>query len=155
MGVRVAAVTFYSMQDTKTPVKAAVAALVANALLSLALMGPLRHGGLALANAMASMLNFSVLMYLLRKRLGRVEGRRILASFSKVAAASAAMAVIAWLALRGEMWSRTGESLFKASWLCGGIALSVLVYALLCRILRCEELDFLVNRFIKRRSVED
>lgn len=155
VGVRVVAATFYSMQDTRTPVKAAVAALTANVVLSLALMGPLRHGGLALANALASMLNFTVLMYFLKKRLGKVEGARILASFGKVAAASAAMGLLAWLALKGEMWSRPGESLLKAAWLFGGIALSTLAYGIFCRILGCEELDFMVERFIKRRRSEN
>ncbi|MEJ2324454.1 MAG: murein biosynthesis integral membrane protein MurJ [Nitrospirota bacterium] len=152
VGVRVVAVTFYSMQDTKTPVKAAVTALGANVLLSLALMGPLGHSGLALANALASMLNFTVLMVLLRKRLGRVEGRRILASFAKVALASAVMGVAAWLALRGDLWSRPGESLVKAAWVFGGIFASAALYAILGRLLRCEELDFIISRFIKRRE---
>ncbi|MGD2080071.1 MAG: murein biosynthesis integral membrane protein MurJ [Nitrospirota bacterium] len=154
VGVRVVAVTFYSMQDTKTPVKAAVAALGANVLLSLALMGPLGHSGLALANALASMLNFTVLMVLLRKRLGRVEGRRILSSFAKVALASAVMGAAAWLALRGDLWERSGESLVKALWVFGGIFASAGLYALMCRLLGCEELDFIISRFIKRRESE-
>ncbi len=152
VGVRVVAVTFYSMQDTITPVKAAVAALVANVLLSLALMGPLGHSGLALANALASMLNFTILMVFLRKKLSRVEGRRILASFAKVVLASAVMGVLAWLALRGDLWSNSGESLIKAAWVFGGISVSAGLYALLCRLLGCEELDFIISLFIKRRE---
>jgi putative peptidoglycan lipid II flippase len=152
VGVRVVAATFYSMQDTKTPVKAAVVALTANVLLSLALMGPLRHGGLALANALSSMLNFTILMYFLRKKLGRVEGRRILASFVKAIFASAVMGALAWMALRGEMWRLPGDFLIKAAWLFGTIALSVLVYVILCRILKCEELEFIIRRFLKKEN---
>jgi putative peptidoglycan lipid II flippase len=152
VGVKVLTSTFYSMQDTKTPVKAAVVALTANLLLSLALMGPLKHSGLALANALSAMLDFTVLIVLLRKRLGRVEGRRILASFIKISLASAVMGAFAWWVLRGEMWSRSGESLIKACWLFGAIALSVFLYAGLCRILRCEELDFIIKRFIKKEK---
>jgi putative peptidoglycan lipid II flippase len=117
-------------------------------------MGPLGHSGLALANALASMLNFTVLMALLRKRLGRVEGRRILSSFAKVALASAVMGVAAWLALRGDLWERSGESLVKALWVFGGISASAGLYALMCRLLGCEELDFIISRFIKRRESE-
>jgi putative peptidoglycan lipid II flippase len=152
VGVRVVAATFYSMQDTRTPVKAAVVALTANVLLSLALMGPLRHSGLALANALSSMLNFTILIYFLRRNLGRVEGRRILNSFIKAAAASAVMGALAWMALKGEMWRLPGDFLIKAAWLFGTIALSTLVYVILCRILRCEELDFIIRRFLKKEN---
>jgi len=152
VGVRVAAATFYSMQDTRTPVKAAVAALAANVLLSLALMGPLKHSGLALANSLSSALNFTVLMVLLRRKLGRVEGRRIAASFMKVAFASAVMGLAARLLLSGGIWSRSGESLAKAGLLAVGIAASVAIYAVVCRLLRCEELAFIIERIRERRK---
>jgi putative peptidoglycan lipid II flippase len=150
VGVRVVAATFYSMQDTRTPVKAAVVALTANVLLSLALMGPLKHGGLALANALSSILNFTILIYFLRRNLGRVEGRRILSSFIKAAAASAVMGVLVWMALKGEMWRLPGDFAIKAVWIFGAVVISTLVYVILCRILRCEELDFIIRRFLKK-----
>lgn len=155
VGVRVVVSTFYSMQDTRTPVKAAVAALTANVLLSLVLMGPLKHNGLALANALSSMLNFTLLMYFLRRKLGRVEGRRIAMSFLKTALASLVMGALVWLALRGEMWTFSGQSLLKTAWLTGGIAISVVVYALLCRMLRCEELKFITETFFQRKRNEN
>jgi putative peptidoglycan lipid II flippase len=74
VGVRVTTASFYSMQDTKTPVKIAVVALVANILFSLLLMKPLKHSGLALANSFASMVNFSLLLIFLRKKLKRADG---------------------------------------------------------------------------------
>lgn len=152
VGIRVVAATFYSMKDTKTPVKAAVAALVANLILSLTLMGPLRHSGLALANALSAMLNFSLLIYFLRKRLGRVEGRRITNSFIKAVAASVVMGVLAWMVLRGEIWKLPGDFAIKAAWIFGTIALSALVYVILCRILKCEELEFIISRFLKKET---
>ena len=50
-GVRIVSQAFYSLQDTRTPVKIAVLAMAANILLSVILMGPLAHGGLALATS--------------------------------------------------------------------------------------------------------
>ena len=145
VGVRVLTPTFYSMQDTRAPVKSAVVALVANVLLSLALMGPLKHSGLALANSLSSMLNFVLLFYLLRKRLGHLEGRRILSTFARVAAASALMGLAAWWAVRGEVWAGPGHTSLKAGWLFAVIAAAVCLYALLCRALKCEELDFVMD----------
>lgn len=149
VGVRVVTATFYSMQDTRTPVKVAVAALTANVLLSLVLMGPMRHSGLALANALSSMLNFTLLFYFLRKKLGRVEGTRILRSFIKVLIASSAMGLIGWWGATApgvkELWTQSGEGLLKAGYLSGTILACVAAYLLISRILKAEELSFVVN----------
>ncbi len=72
-GVRIVAQAFYSLQDTRTPVKIAVLAVAVNILLSVILMGPLAHGGLALATSLAAMLNLGLLTVRLRKKIGRAE----------------------------------------------------------------------------------
>jgi putative peptidoglycan lipid II flippase len=68
-GSRILVAAFYAFQDTKTPVKAAIVALVANLILSLLLMGPLRHGGLALALSLASSLQLCLLIFFLKRRI--------------------------------------------------------------------------------------
>ncbi len=68
--IRIIVAAHYSLQDTKSPMKAAIVALIVNALLSLALMFPLRHAGLALATSIASTVNVAMLWFILRKRLG-------------------------------------------------------------------------------------
>lgn len=157
VGVRVLAVTSYSMQDTRTPVKSAVVALLTNVVLSLALMWPMKHGGLALANAISSMVNFALLFHLMRRRLGRLEGRRIARSFIKVSAASAVMGVAGWLMLSGGPWSMPGMLLKKAVMLFGSIFVSMLIYALMAFLLKSEEFSFMLNliRDRTRRKVRD
>ena len=71
---KIAASAFYSLKDTKTPVIAAVASVVVNFLLCLLLMKPLRHGGLALATSLASFMNLLILIAVLRRRMGGVDG---------------------------------------------------------------------------------
>ncbi|PID40577.1 MAG: murein biosynthesis integral membrane protein MurJ [Proteobacteria bacterium] len=90
--VRIVVSTFYALQDTRTPVISATAAIAVNILLGMALMGPLLHNGLALATALSSMVNLVLLVYMLRKRLGAIRWHTILASCLKTTAASAAMA---------------------------------------------------------------
>jgi putative peptidoglycan lipid II flippase len=65
--IKVLASGFYSRQDTRTPVKIAVIAMVANIVLNLALILPLAHAGLALATSLAALLNASLLYLGLRK----------------------------------------------------------------------------------------
>jgi putative peptidoglycan lipid II flippase len=103
VGVRVVAASFYSMQDTKTPVKIAVIAMTVNVILSLLLMKPLKHSGLALANAIASSVNFTFLFIMLRKKLGRIEGKKIVMSFIKISLASAVTGLMSWFVIRGDM----------------------------------------------------
>jgi putative peptidoglycan lipid II flippase len=150
VGVRVVAATFYSMQDTKTPVKVAVVALTANVLLSLALLMPLKHSGLALANALSSTVNFLLLFYFLRKRLGRVDARKILGSLARVSLASLTMGIVGWAVLHGGMWTKPGNALIKAGYLAATIALCVVIYLVACRLLKTEESGFVLNLIRER-----
>jgi len=67
MFIKVLAPGYYSRQDTKTPVKIAVIAMVTNMVLNIALVFPLQHAGLALATSMAAALNAFLLYKGLRK----------------------------------------------------------------------------------------
>ncbi len=68
--IRIIVAAHYSLQDTKSPLKAAIVALIVNALLSLALLFPLQHAGLALATSIASTVNVAMLWIILRIRVG-------------------------------------------------------------------------------------
>lgn len=92
-GIKVLVSTFYSLHDTRTPVKTAFAALAINLALNIVLMYPLKAGGLALATSISAIVNFLVLYQLLRKRLGGLDTKAISNSLIKVGAASAIMAV--------------------------------------------------------------
>ncbi|NOX20419.1 MAG: murein biosynthesis integral membrane protein MurJ [Nitrospirae bacterium] len=147
VGVRVVVSAFYSMQDTRTPVIVAAMAMLLNILLSLVLMGPLNHGGLALANSIASWANFSVLFFVLRRRLVSVDGKRIIRGFLKILAASAVMALIAWALLRGHIWQESGYLAKKSLYLGATILLSGVVYAGCCKIFGVEELSEVLRLF--------
>jgi putative peptidoglycan lipid II flippase len=92
-GLRVFVSAFYSLQDTKTPVKVAVVAMIANIVFSLALMGPLKHGGLALALSLASTLQLFMLIFLLRRRLGGIEGEAVIHSMVRSFISSIIMSI--------------------------------------------------------------
>ena len=92
-GLRVFVSAFYSLQDTKTPVKVAVVAMIANIAFSLALMGPLKHGGLALALSLASTLQLFMLIFLLQKRLGGIEGSVVIRSMVRSFISSLVMSI--------------------------------------------------------------
>ncbi len=59
-----------SRQDTRTPVRAGVVALISNIILILLLFKPLAHAGLALATALSSYINAGILYVHLRRHGG-------------------------------------------------------------------------------------
>ncbi|MFA5353269.1 MAG: lipid II flippase MurJ, partial [Thermodesulfovibrionales bacterium] len=141
---------FYSLQDTRTPEKVAAVAMVTNIGLSLLLMNILKHNGLALANAMASAVNFLLLFYLLRKRMGGIGTGRIVVSFARIFIASAAMGTVGWFLAGFMEWREAGNALLKALYLGGVIVLCGGVYMLVSYLLRSEEMVYLADRIRER-----
>lgn len=66
--IKVLAPGFYARQDTKTPVRVGVTALVANIVFSFLLVYPLAHTGLALAVSLSAVINAALLFRLLRQQ---------------------------------------------------------------------------------------
>jgi putative peptidoglycan lipid II flippase len=130
---------FYALHDTKTPVVVGTLAMALNVGLSLwfarlfAASGWLPHGGLALANSLATALEMAALLILMRSRLGGLEGPHVLrGAFQSLLAAGVMSALLAgWLVLAGG----------QAVWLValGGIALGGAVYIGLLAALRVPE----------------
>jgi putative peptidoglycan lipid II flippase len=151
VGARIVASTFYSMQDTKTPVKIAALSVIANIVFSFILMGPMKHGGLALANAIASAVNFIILFLVLRKKIGRVDGSKIIRSFVKTAIASSVMGFIGFTAIEFYMWGEGAGIVEKAAILGGVIAFCAGIYILIMYLMKSEELGFLI-RMVKKEK---
>ncbi|HLA50810.1 MAG TPA: lipid II flippase MurJ, partial [Thermodesulfobacteriota bacterium] len=142
-GTRITAQVFYSLQDTKTPVKAAAIAVAVNIIFSILLMGPLQHGGLALATSLAAIANLAFLIWALRKKLGRLNLTEIIYSMKKVVPANVLMGIIAWIITRGDIWSSNGHLATKIGLLSGSILASSISYIAILYILKSKELIFL------------
>jgi putative peptidoglycan lipid II flippase len=135
--VEIVSRAFYALHDTRTPVFAGAGAMALNVVLSLGLsawfvrLGWMPHGGLALANTIATTLEMFVLIGLMRRRLGGLEGRRILTGLLQAGLGSLAMAgaLVWWLAATaGTLWLQAA-----------GVVAGGTVYALILWILGVEE----------------
>lgn len=87
---------FYAIQDTKTPVLAGIFTIIINIVLNFILIKPLAHGGLALAYSIAGLANMILLLYFLKKKIGKIDGRRMTISFIKTLIASLFMGIIVY-----------------------------------------------------------
>ena len=90
--VKLASPTFYALRESRTPVLVSVMSIGLNVVLNITLVRVLGYRGLALGTALSALVNAVVLLFLLRRRLGGLDEKRIAAALLKVLAASAVMA---------------------------------------------------------------
>ena len=149
---------FYALSDTRTPVLFVVAAMVTNLVLSVLLVGPFEVRGLALAAALAAVVEFAGLFYVLRGRIGSLEERDLIRSMYRVALATILMSeavaifLLVYRALIGPLTS-TGNALITlvvSALLGGGLYLwtTHVLGAEETRLLR-EQLESWRTRFLK------
>ena len=145
---RVMLSAFYAFQDTKTPVQVATITMIANGLLSLLLMGPLRHGGLALALSLSSTVQLFLLIGILRGRGDLLDLKPILSSAVKSIAASLVMGLVLYDLNRRWLSSAAPVPFGShAATLAGVISVGVAVYFLMARIFRCREISSVLDMF--------
>lgn len=110
---------FYALKDTRTPVIVGAVAMSLNILFSLtfsawfARIGLAPHGGLALANTLATALECLTLLWLIRRRMGGLDLGRLRRGLLASVSATFAMGVALWL------WLRFTEG--SSIWLTGGV----------------------------------
>jgi putative peptidoglycan lipid II flippase len=141
---------FYAQQDTKTPVVVGILAMSLNVVLSFVLsawfrqIGWMPHGGLALANSLATALEVLILFIILHRRLGGVHGRALLDGLVRFGLAAAAMSasLLAWNGFAAEL----------NPWLAGlgGVALGGAVYAIGLVLLRVSEVGMILRTLLRR-----
>ncbi len=99
-GLEIVARAFFAMHDTKTPLIIGGGTMLLNVGLSLTLpllfvsLGWMAFGGLALANSLATTLEVVGLVWIMRGRLGGLEGRRSLSTVLRSSAAAALMGLV-------------------------------------------------------------
>ena len=156
---------FYALHDTATPVIAGVATVALNILLSLALIGRLSFGGLALANSIATALEMLVLLFLLARKVRAsnqaagqattVQGLPVRQLLTSGARSLLASAVMAGAILLGLEVLPDGGVLFgiPAGWVAGvvGGGLGVLIYVVASYLLGSAEIRQLAT-LARRRA---
>lgn len=151
--VKIAAPTFYALQDSRTPVVVSLMSVGLNLGLNLLFLDRLGFAGLALATAVASLFNAAVLLWLLQRRLGGLDERRLFTGLARIVVAAAIMGAVAWAtagwldgALGGEAEWRKAVRVFVA------IAAALVALGASARALRIEEFNEAV-RIVRRRIV--
>lgn len=129
--VKVLASAFFSRQDTATPVKVGVIALLSNIVLNIILVFPLAHAGLALATSLSAYINAG-LLYLMLIRRGHYQSTlTVLKLLVRIIIAVAVMSMLLLMFLPAiELWYEWGvyqRVLQLTLWVVGGALVYVMV----------------------------
>lgn len=151
-GIKMLVFSFYSMQDTTTPVKTAGFAFLINLVLNLILMWPLKTGGLALATSIAGIFNFFALFYLLTRRIGRFCENGIAAFLAKVLASSLVMGGALYFISRAFSASLPAKGLvYNSLYLAGSVTTGIFIYFIMLLALRVKESGKLIRWILRIR----
>ncbi|MDD5729857.1 MAG: murein biosynthesis integral membrane protein MurJ [Candidatus Omnitrophica bacterium] len=150
-GTKILQSCFFALKDTRTPAKISALALALNIILNLALMFPLKIGGIALATSLSGIITFFVLLFMLEKKIGDFNNKQIAASFVRIMLASLCMGAVCFFASR-NCGPHCQGALLQLLRLGALIILGVVSYVLFCLIFKVPEIHELRRWIIKKRS---
>lgn len=148
--LRNVASVFYAYKDSKTPMYASFASIGLNLVLNISLMRVLGFLAFPLSTTIAAVVNIVLLVWLLPRKIGRIDLAPILRFFLALAGASAAGGFTGWL-LNRFLFGPMGHSFWVrlASVAVSGSAALAIFYALLVAFGVKEAKEYL-KRFFRR-----
>jgi putative peptidoglycan lipid II flippase len=153
--IKILSPAFYALNDAKTPMMIAVASIGVNFIASYFLREWLSHYGVtpatphgyghvgvALATSLVALVNFFALAVIMRRRIERLNGREILASFVKIAVASAVLSAVCYASYRLLINGFGDHQLYlRALDAFVPIALGGMAFVVAAKLLRIKELE--------------
>ncbi len=162
--IKILSPAFYALNDAKTPMIIAICSIAVNAVASYFFRNWLSnfgvspeypsgygHVGVALATSSVALVNFFALALMMRKRIGRIDGREIVAAFFKIAVASAVMSAVCYFSYH-FLFNRFGIDSFSTKIIEAfvPIVLGVITFVLMAKILRVSEINKLYNALARK-----
>src|SRR5262245_53559498 len=151
--VRVLAPSFYALRETRIPMMASLLSIVINYGVAKVTVDYLNMGhiGLALSISAVAIVNFALLFFFMRRKLGGIEGRSLFGVFARVTLASAVMGAVCWLASHRIENYLGLDGLFARLINVGvTIAVGIVVFYLSARLLKVSELTQLTGALERR-----
>ncbi len=94
--LKLVAPAFYALGDSRTPMLVSLASVLVNAIAAFAMvrLAGFGHAGLALTSSVVSTFSSLTLLFLLRAKVGRLDGRQLLIGLVKITGAAALMGIV-------------------------------------------------------------
>jgi putative peptidoglycan lipid II flippase len=140
--IKILSPAFYALNDSRVPMMTSLASIVVNAGLGylFAFQFGWGHAGLALATAFVTNITCVLQFWLMSRRIGGMQGRRIARVVVKVTLASLAMAALVGSMHYGFRWVLPRAMLVRICDVLFGVPAGALVVFALCRAMHVEEL---------------
>jgi putative peptidoglycan lipid II flippase len=141
--IKILAPAFYALNDARTPMVVSLLSIVVNfaAASSMVSLAGLGHLGLALSTSAVALFGSVVLVWVLRNRLQGIDGRQLISSVSKIAAASAVMGAGCYVSSHYIRGSVPYAKIAAAADLAISVPLGLAVFYAVLRVLRVSELE--------------
>jgi putative peptidoglycan lipid II flippase len=133
---------FYAMQDTKTPFVINCFSVGTNIAIDFPLFFAIGVKGLALGHAMSYLIGVLLQLRQLRSRIGGIDGRRILSSGVRIAAAATLMGAMVWVTFQGLVRVTTNGAIGDLSQVAIPIVVGVLSYLAFAHLFKVEEVQY-------------
>lgn len=144
--------TFNALQDTKTPFLINCASVALNTAVNVPMFAWLGVRGLAAGHALAYSFGVALQAWLLRRRIGGLDGSRVARSAARIATAAAGMGVLVWaLAAASERLAGPAGLLGDLVVVALPVAAGAGAFLALAHLLGVEELGF-VWGLVRRRA---
>lgn len=151
-GVVVLTRAFYALEDMRTPVYVTVAAVGINLVFSLCLIGPMRLGGLALANSLGALANTGLLLWLLDKKIRGV-GTSLSGFLFRLGLAALPLGLVSFAVYRGVTAFLTGGLFLTVAALAVATMTGLLVFVVVARGLGLKDMDILVESLRRKLAI--
>ena len=139
---------FHACQDTRTPMLNSMITVALNIALNLALVRTMGVGGLALATSLSATAGAAALLFLLRRKIGRLKGRRTLEELLKTGIGTVLCALVCLLLDR--LLPPARGSLGSLGRLVIGTGASLIVYLAATAALKVRQLDAVTGMIRKK-----
>jgi len=135
---------FYALNDSKTPVAVSIMSICINIILTVILMKPMAHCGLALAASLSSILNLLLLVLMLRIKLGSLGWRSIMLSAGKSVFAALVMGIAVYYTAENVIPVEYKGETKHAFGLVVSIVIGMVSYTALSIIVKSSELRYVL-----------
>ncbi|WP_042683467.1 murein biosynthesis integral membrane protein MurJ [Anaerosalibacter massiliensis] len=144
---------YYSLQDTRTPMINGALAVGINIIMNLILVGPMKHGGLALATSVSEIITALLLINSLRRKINDVDMKSYIICFIKSTIASAIMGTIVYLIYNGFFSFVGGKSILDLAILLFSIGIGAAIYIGFCYVLRIGEVKIIIDNIKMKMKI--
>lgn len=145
---------YYSFQDTKTPMINGAISVVFNIIFCLLLVQFMEHAGLAFATSLSTFITTILLVYGLRRKLGKVLNKDNFIVLFKTLFSAIATSILAYYCFYTFIIIFPDGTLFKLINLIISLILFAVTYLYLLFLLKVEEIKILTNvgsKFLKKK----